>query len=423
MAKYPGVRKVQLKKGVSYEGRIAVTVGGRRDYLKKRFDTAADADEWRQSEMAKLRAGKRAPRSTMTVREAIESWLASRRISESTRAAYTAALAPVVADLGDVRVQSLSADAVEGLIADLRAGKGPGGRTWKRTSINPMLARLKSVWKDLERRGVIERDLIRYIEPLRKKDDEDAPEGAMDVSDRLSNDEVEKLATLHGEKSLSAGVGLAALACGPRSVPYQVMARAPFVQLALLGLRRGELAGLRWDAIDLDAKTIAVAQRTRTTVSVTAKAGQSRGSTATYDQKHGKTSSASRVLPLPASVVPILAEARARQRRWRRDAGKAWVGEAGKDLHVFTTVTGKPISPRTLDDWWSNALKYAGVPHRRLHAARHTAASRLFAAGLSPAQVAAWLGHGDGGVLALRVYTHVEREELGAAAAVFEGSL
>ena len=69
-------------------------------------------------------------------------------------------------------------------------------------------------------------------------------------------------------------VGLAALACGPRSVPYQVMARAPFVQLALLGLRRGELAGLRWDAIDLDAKTIAVAQRTRTTVSVTAKAGQ-----------------------------------------------------------------------------------------------------------------------------------------------------
>ena len=41
-------------------------------------------------------------------------------------------------------------------------------------------------------------------------------------------------------------------------------------------------------------------------------------------------------------------------------------------------------------------------PHRRLHAARHTAASRLIAAGATPSAVAAWLGHADGGTLVLR---------------------
>ncbi|MFJ7619825.1 tyrosine-type recombinase/integrase [Rhodococcus erythropolis] len=420
MAKYPGVKKVELKKGASYEARLAVTApSGERIYLKERFPTAAAANEWRVAELAKARSGRRTPKSDLTVEVAIASWLASRRVNASTVAAYAAALAPVVERFGDVKAQALSREMVEGLIADLKTGAGPGGRKWARTSINPMLARLKAVWRDLHARKVIEVDELQFIEPLRKRDDEDAPEGAMDISDRLSDEEVTKLIGLFGvERSIEPKTVLAAITAGPRSLPYQVMTRAPFVQLALLGLRRGELAGLRWGDVDLEAGTITVAARTRTTVSTIGKAGE-RGATVTHDRKSGKTASATRTLPLPPSLIPMLTAARDRQRRWRRHAGDAWVGESGKDMHLFTSTLGKPIAPRTLDDWWKSALADAGVPHRRLHASRHTAASRLFAAGLSPAQVAAWLGHADGGVLALRVYTHVEKEELEAAATVF----
>lgn len=308
MARYPGVRKVQLKKGVSYEARLAVTLPtGERDYLKERFPTAAEANDWRVAQQAKAKVGRRTPKSGLTVSEAIEQWLASRRIGPSTLAAYTAALAPVVAEFGDIKAQALTPVMVETLIANLKSGKGPGGRTWKRTSINPMLARLKAVWKDLHRRKIIEVDELQFVEPLRKKDDDDAPAGALDISDRLSADEVERLVTLH-ERAMEPEVILSARLMGRRSLAYQVVNRAHFVQLALLGLRRGELAGLRWSAIDLDAGAITVAARTRTTVSTAE-------GTATHDRTSGKTASSRRTLPLPPSVVPVLRAAKERQRR------------------------------------------------------------------------------------------------------------
>ncbi|WP_270484920.1 tyrosine-type recombinase/integrase [Gordonia jacobaea] len=415
MAKYPGVRKVELKRGVSFEARVAVMVDGRRDFLKQRFATAAEANEWRQGELARLKA-KRTPKSSMTVKDAVEGWLASRRINETTRAAYTAALAPVVARFGATRVQTLEAADIEKLIADLQAGRGPGGRKWARTSINPMLSKLKAVWHDLERRGIIERDAIQWVEPLRKKDDEDAAPGAMDVSDRLSDDEVTKLLDAH---ALTKELELAAAVGGPRSDAVMAVARAPFVELALLGLRRGEIAGLRWSSVDLDAGTIRVAERTRVVVSGRQVDGVS---APIIDRKRGKSRSSTRVLPLPASTLAVLRATKERQRRWRRDAvheGRSW--GSGRDGHVLVhALDGRPVAPRTLDDWWTEALVYAGVQHRRLHAGRHTAASRLFAAGLSAPQVAEWLGHADRGVLALRTYSRVEGPELSAAASVFD---
>lgn len=77
--------------------------------------------------------------------EAVERWLASPRINLITLAAYTAALAPLVDRFADRDVRTISDREVEQLVQDLVAGTGPGGRKWKRTSINPMLARTKAV--------------------------------------------------------------------------------------------------------------------------------------------------------------------------------------------------------------------------------------------------------------------------------------
>ncbi|MBU4616209.1 hypothetical protein IM877_15950 [Rhodococcus sp. GG48] len=120
----------------------------------------------------------------VTMAEAVERWLAAQRISPTTLAAYTAALAPLVDRFHGRGVRMIGDSEVEQLVQDLAAGSGPGGRKWKRTSINSMLARTKAVWKVLERRRVLTDNPIQYIKALRKRDDAAAYEGALDLSDR-----------------------------------------------------------------------------------------------------------------------------------------------------------------------------------------------------------------------------------------------
>lgn len=185
-----------------------------------------------------------------------------------------------------------------------------------RTSINPMLARTKAVWADLEPRGEIERDLIAHVKPLRNKDDADAHDGALDLSDRLAKHSAVRFPVVGGV----------------RSAEHRAVIHA---HLALIGLRRGELAGLRWSAVDLEVGTITAAARTR--VRVTGK---------TLDQKHGKTATSARTLPLPASTLAILRGARERQRAARNLAGDSWTGD--RDLHMLTPWTAAPLRPASL---------------------------------------------------------------------------
>ncbi|WP_198035696.1 hypothetical protein [Rhodococcus sp. BH4] len=58
------------------------------------------------------------------------------------------------------------------------------------------------------------------------------------------------------------------------------------------------------------------------------------------------------------------------------------------------------------------------MDHRRLHAAQHTAASRLIVPGATLSAVAAWLGHADGGTLVLWIYAHTDASEVNAFAAL-----
>lgn len=170
---------------------------GARRQLRRRFEISKAAGEFldelqdtlkkEATQVAADEAG------VVTVAQAVERWLAAQRINPTTLAAYTAALSPLVDRFDSRDVRTIGDSEVEQLVQDLAAGTGPGGRKWKRTSINPMLARTKAVWKDLERRKVLSDNPIQYIKPLRKKDDADAYEGALDLSDRLGEDEVARL--------------------------------------------------------------------------------------------------------------------------------------------------------------------------------------------------------------------------------------
>ena len=75
---------------------------------------------------------------------------------------------------------------------------------------------------------------------------------------------------------------------------------------------------------------------------------------------------------------------------------------------VFCQWNGRPIDPRR--DWgeWSAILTEAGLPHHRLHAMRHTAATIMLEKGIALAVVKETLGHSDIRVTAR--YSHPSEE-------------
>ncbi len=176
-----------------------------------------------------------------------------------------------------------------------------------------------------------------------------------------------------------------------------------------LGLRRGELLGLRWQDIDLDAGTlrIEVAQQI-----VNGKA----------ELAAPKTIRSRRTLPLPAALVPILQAHHTRQLKERVRAGVPWPDH---DL-VFTTTKGTPINPRNLDRSFKALLKRAGLPKTiRLHDLRHSCASLLASAGL-PARVAMdILGHTNISTtmnIYTRIFDDAKREAADVMDRLFGGS-
>jgi integrase len=144
-----------------------------------------------------------------------------------------------------------------------------------------------------------------------------------------------------------------------------------------LGLRQGEALGLRWRDVDLDEGVLSV----RHSLSRVIGQGLQLGPT--------KSTRGERAIALPKPLLDELKAHRKTQAAERLAAGSRWVDAD----HVFATATGNPIDPK--DDWryWRDLLAEAGVPHVRLHAARHTAATMLLALGVPQKVVMEILGH------------------------------
>ncbi|MFI8385831.1 tyrosine-type recombinase/integrase [Streptomyces sp. NPDC085540] len=172
-----------------------------------------------------------------------------------------------------------------------------------------------------------------------------------------------------------------------------------FVLAIALGLRRGELVGLRWENVDLDKREIRVrSQRQRV-----------RGEAYEDDPKGRRRR---QTLPLPGICVAPLRWQRMRQAAMREAAGEKWE-ETG---YVFTTRTGRPIEPRNVYRSFTRVAKDAGLRVVRLHDARHGTATLLTAAGVPPRVVMEILGHSQIAVT-MNVYAHVvqdtQREAVG----------
>lgn len=160
-----------------------------------------------------------------------------------------------------------------------------------------------------------------------------------------------------------------------------------------LGLRQGEVLGLFWDDVDLDAGTLRVQRALQ----------RQRGVGLVFTDP--KTARSRRIVSLPAPLVDALRAHRSRQLQERLVAGTMW---KGSDC-VFTTECGAPVDPRNDYRLFKALLRKAELRDARLHDLRHTAASLLLLQGVAPRVVMEVLGHSQIS-LTMNTYSHVVPE-------------
>lgn len=170
-----------------------------------------------------------------------------------------------------------------------------------------------------------------------------------------------------------------------------------------LGLREGEVLGLRWRDISLEQHTLRVAQTVQ----------RIKGGLALEPPK---TERSARLLPLPLFVERALMRHAERQELERRVAGEAW-----KDYDlVFPSVIGTPLDPRNLLRQFKELLVAAELPDMRFHDLRHSCATTLIAQGVHPRVVQEILGHSQISTT-MNVYGHVLDATRRVAAEAMDG--
>lgn len=164
---------------------------------------------------------------------------------------------------------------------------------------------------------------------------------------------------------------------------------------AYYGLRRSEIVGLKWNAIDIGKKTISI---NHTVVRVkTVKAEDST-----------KTQSSKRVLNLFGTAEKCLERIREEQR-----LNKGFFGDDYKnaDGYVFTWEDGTRYDPDYVSKLFRKAMKKFGRPEITLHKLRHSCASMLINKGWDIKKLQYWLGHSDAQTT-LNIYSHFNRQRL-----------
>lgn len=218
------------------------------------------------------------------------------------------------------------------------------------------------------------------------------------------------------------------LAITPFSNPFNVP-----LQLAFgTGMRRGEVSGLEWSAVDLENGTIdihqAMLQKTKkkrkadaeykTKVKYsdpTIKPGHERSSNAPWDLGPLKTSASYRKISIGPSVIELLKKKRADQEVQRERYGKYYYDSD----FVCTKENGKPVTPNSIKYHADKIQKELGFPFD-FHSLRHTHATMLLQNGDNIKSIQKRLGHARISTT-LDTYAHVTDEMNKKSVDIFEG--
>lgn len=331
----------------------------------KAMQTAAD--QWE----ADLKAG-RISRCKDTLGAFIENYwfplaVEDGQHSQSTVDFYKACSRRIVAAMGDKLISKITPLDVDRFIAELRREVLPNGSHLSDKTIKHHYRTLSSIMGYAEQKGVIDRNpMARCKAPSveRKPVDFLSMEDAQRFSDALKTEPVRWQATM--------------------------------TVLLVLGLRRGECCGLQWRDIDFKKGTVSVQRNAIRT------------SNGTEVNDHLKTEGSRRVVPLPAPVASVL-------RSWQMEQAQEH-GILLPNAFVFSDPLDpySPCNPQSLTRWMQHFTSRHDLPNVSPHDLRHTAATRLIAAGVGAADVAAVLGHADPATT-LRFYAGANLDSMRAA--------
>jgi integrase len=164
---------------------------------------------------------------------------------------------------------------------------------------------------------------------------------------------------------------------------------AAWLLVATTGLRRAELAGLRWVDVDFEAGRVSP-RRPRVVVDYV------------VVESDAKTPKGRRSLALDPVTLATLKAHRVRQAEEKRIVGPGYQ-DSGL---VFTMPDGSPIHPQRISAWFVQHTRAAGLPRIRLHDVRHSYATAALAAGVSPKVISQRLGHATIAIT-MDTYSHV----------------
>ncbi|MZG04210.1 site-specific integrase [Streptomyces sp. SID5614] len=203
---------------------------------------------------------------------------------------------------------------------------------------------------------------------------------------------------------------------------------ARWVMALALGLRQGEVLGLKWEDVDFEVGVILV-RRGRLRPRYKHGCGDKCARKPGYcpqkinirrETKDTKTRAGKRPIGVPEELLKLLKRHKEEQERERALARDLWV-EKG---YVFTSPTGEPLNPNTDFHRWKDLLKAAKVRDGRLHDARHTAATVLLILGVPEAVVDRIMGWEPGKSARMRRrYQHLTGQVLQQTAAKVGGFL
>lgn len=163
----------------------------------------------------------------------------------------------------------------------------------------------------------------------------------------------------------------------------------PISLAVALGLRRGELLGLKWQDIDLEEKTLTVNNNLVQT---------RKGSL----NKDPKSDSSNRTIDLPESLIPLLKKHKKIQAENRLKLGPAYNGGG----FVCCKADGSPYCPGYYSKKFKKFLSEKGFQHIRLHDLRHSNATLMLKYGVQPKVASSRLGHSSISIT-LDLYSHV----------------
>lgn len=364
----------------AYWATVDPGTGTRRQHTKGGFRTKGAAQAHLNETLGKVQANEWTPDRKMTVETLLGEWLAAKK-SEGIRPATVAQYAKVidawlVPHVGGLQVPKLTPKQAQRLVETLRECGGRNGSPLSSRSAQLAIVVLKAATSWAVETRIVGRDpLLGFKRPRAT--------AAKDATAAWNADEARAFLASVAEDRLMAAWTL----------------------LLTRGLRRGELAGLRWDVVDLEGRTLRVI---RTRVLVDGKPVDSQP----------KTDAGKRGIPLDDRLVAMLRSHKTRQRAELLAIGAPW-SESG---HVFTDELGAPLHPEYFSTRFETLTDKAALRRIRLHDTRHTAASLLIAAGVSPKVVAELLGHASP-TITQTIYQHVMPGQSEAAGEALSAAL